>query len=51
MVLWVQSQRDGKNLFQSMGCYMILKNDIVDKLKSDKKACKYFNKLYLENIK
>jgi hypothetical protein len=29
---------------------MILKNDIVDKLKSDKKTFKYFNKLYLENI-
>ena len=30
---------------------MILKNDIVDRLKSDKeKLCKYFYKLYLENI-
>ena len=26
-------------------------NDIVDRLKSDKKPCKYFYKLYLENIK
>jgi hypothetical protein len=28
-----------------------IKNDIVDRLKSDKKPCKYFYKLYLENIK
>jgi hypothetical protein len=26
-----------------------IKNDIVDSLKSDKKLCKYFYKLYLEN--
>jgi hypothetical protein len=28
-----------------------IKNNIVDRLKSDKKTCKYFYKLYLENIK
>jgi hypothetical protein len=28
-----------------------INNDIVDRLKSDKKSCKYFYKLYLENIK
>jgi hypothetical protein len=28
-----------------------IKNDIVSGLKSDKKPCKYFYKLYLENIK
>ena len=28
-----------------------IKNDIVSRLKSDKKPCKYFYKLYLENIK
>ena len=28
-----------------------IKNDIVDRLKSDKKPCKYFYKLYLERIK
>ena len=27
-----------------------IRNDIVDRLKSDKKPFKYFNKLYLENI-
>ena len=44
MVLWVQSQRDGR--------LHDIKNDIVDRLKSDKKnPCKYFYKLYLENIK
>jgi hypothetical protein len=28
-----------------------IKNENVDRLKSDKKPCKYFYKLYLENIK
>jgi hypothetical protein len=28
-----------------------IKNDIVHRLKSDKKQCKYFYYLYLENIK
>jgi hypothetical protein len=42
----VQSQRDGKNL-----SLHDIKNYIVDRLKSDKKTCKYFYKLYLENIK
>jgi hypothetical protein len=28
-----------------------INNDIVDRLKSDKKSCKYFYELYLENIK
>jgi hypothetical protein len=28
-----------------------INNDIVDRLKSDTKSCKYFYKLYLENIK
>ena len=53
MVLWVQS-RWGGNLFQSIGGCMILKNDIVDRLKNNKKkktTCKYFYKLYLVNIK
>jgi hypothetical protein len=28
-----------------------IKNDIVDRLKSDEKPCKYIFELYLENIK
>ena len=28
-----------------------IKNDIVDRLKINRKPCKYFYKLYLENIK
>jgi hypothetical protein len=46
-----QSQRDGKKLISEYGKLHDIKNDIVDRLKSDKKPCKYFYKLYLENIK
>ena len=51
MVLWVQSQRDEKNLISEYGRLHDFKNYIVDRLKSDKKSCKYFYKLYLKNIK
>ena len=37
MVLWVQSQRDGKQLISEYGKLHDIKNDIVDRLKSDKK--------------
>ena len=40
-----------KNLISEYGRRHDIKNDIVDRLKSDKKPCKYFYKLYLENIK
>ena len=52
MVLWVQSQRYGTKLISEYGKLHDIRNDIVDRLKSDKKKpCKYFYKLYLENIK
>ena len=38
------------HLISEYGRLHDIKNDIVDRLKSDKKPCKYFNKLYLENI-
>jgi hypothetical protein len=48
----VQSQRDGKKkLISEYGRLHDIKNDILDRLKSDKKSCKYFYKLYLKNIK
>jgi len=47
----VQSQKDGKKLISEYGKLHDIKNDIVDRLKSDKKPCKYFYKLYLEHIK
>ena len=34
-----------------LGRLHFIKNDIVGRLKSDKIPCKYFYKLYLENIK
>jgi hypothetical protein len=40
-------QKRSKNLISEYG----IKNDSVDRLKSDKKPCKYFYKLYLESIK
>ena len=40
-----------KNLISENGKLHDIKNDIVDRLKSDKKTCKYVYKLYLENIK
>ena len=40
-----------KNLISEYGRPHDIKNDIVDRLKSDKKTCKYFYKLYLESIK
>ena len=40
--------KEWENIF---GRLHFIKNDIVGRLKSDKKACKYFYKLYLENIK
>ena len=40
-----------KKLISEYGRLHDIKNDIVDRLKSDKKPCKYFYKLYLENIK
>ena len=40
-----------KKLISEYGKLHDIKNDIVDSLKSDKKLCKYFYKLYLENIK
>jgi hypothetical protein len=40
-----------KNLLSEYGRLHDSTNDIVDRLKSDKKPCKYFYKLYLENIK
>ena len=43
--------RDRKQLISENGRLHDIKNDIVDRLKSDKTPCKYFYKLYLENIK
>ena len=43
--------RGWKTLISEYGMLHDIKNDIVDRLKSDKKPCKYFYKLYLENIK
>jgi hypothetical protein len=40
-----------EKLISEYGKLHDIKNDIVDRLKSDKKPCKYFYKLYLENIK
>ena len=50
MVLWVQSQRDGKKLISEYGRQHDIKNDIVNRSKSDNKPCKYFYKLYLVSI-
>ena len=47
----MQSQRDGQKLISEYGRLHDIKNDIVDRLQSDKKPCKYFYKLCLENIK
>ena len=44
-------QKGWKKLISEYGRLHDIKNDIVDRLKSDKKPCKYFYKLYLENIK
>ena len=51
MVLWVQSQKGWSKLISEYGRLHEIKNENVDRLKSDKKPCKYFYKLYLENIK
>ena len=40
-----------KKLISENGRLHDIKNDIVDRLKSDKTPCKYFYRLYLENIK
>jgi hypothetical protein len=40
-----------KKLISEYGRLHDIKNDIIDRLKSEKKPCKYFYKLYLENIK
>jgi hypothetical protein len=40
-----------KNLISEYGRLHDINNDIVDRLKSNKKSCKYIYKLYLENIK
>ena len=44
-------QKVWKKLISEYGRLHDIKNDIVSRLKSDKKPCKYFYKLYLENIK
>ena len=40
-----------KQLIPEYGRLHDIKNDIVDRLKSDEKPCKYIFELYLENIK
>jgi hypothetical protein len=42
MVLLVPSQRDGKKLILEYGRLHDIKNDIVDRLKSDKKNMQIF---------
>ena len=37
MVLWEQFRREGKNLISGYGMLHDIKNDIVDRLKSDTK--------------
>ena len=41
----------GGEIISEYGRLHDIKNAILDRLKSDKKSCKYFYKLYLENIK
>ena len=43
--------KEWKKLIAEYGRLHDIKNDIVDRLKSDKKPRKYFYKLYLETIK
>jgi len=40
-----------KKLISEYGRLHDIKNDIIDRLKSEKKPCKYVYTLYLENIK
>ena len=39
-----------KKLISEYGRLHDINNDIIDRLKSDKRSCKYFYELYLENI-
>ena len=49
-IVWAVPKRL-KNLISEYGRLHDIKNDIVDRLNSDKKPCNIFYKLYLENIK
>jgi hypothetical protein len=40
-----------KLLIRGIGKINLIENDIVDRLKRDSKACKYFSKQYMLNVK